>query len=242
MKVAGYCRVSTDIQIDRDSINVQVASIIEYCQKAELELMYILKDEGVSGSVPIDDRPFGQKLNPLLNSKEIQGVVFTKLDRAFRNAGQALVTLDSWNKAGHSVFILNFMGGNRLDTRDPSSKAMLGMMSVFAQFERDMIALRVKEQMQSRKSNGQVYCRAIYGYNNIEGNLVPNKEEQLAIRLMRTLRDAGYTLRGIATALTEEGIPTPRGAKQWYASSIADILQNDIHYKGKMFHLNDTYK
>ena len=235
MRVIGYCRVSTDVQIERDSISSQLELITRFCKSSNLNLTTFLKDEGVSGTLPLEKREGGKQLLKQLRDRSIDGVVITKLDRAFRNAGEALVTLDNWSKCGYAVFILNFMNGSKLDTRDPASKAMLGMMSVFAQFERDMIAQRVREQMAIRKANKSVYCRKIFGFDNVDGKLVPNPQEQKAVRLILHLRKNGYSLGSIASILEKRGYKTARGSNKWYKSSIESILKNDIH-----FHTNPT--
>ena len=88
--------------------------------------------------------------------------------------------------------------------------------------ERTRAALAVK------KSNGQRVGTVPYGYDLGEDGsaLVPNKSEQSLVRHIRTMREAGKTLKAIANALTERGVPTKTGkSNHWSHSAIARILR-----------------
>lgn len=233
LQVAGYTRVSTDIQTERESIEVQEESIRRFCDLNGLHLVKCYRDEGVSGTVRFEERGSGRIISGLLDRGKAEGIVFTKLDRAFRNASDALTTMDLWNRKGISVFILNFMNGNKFDSRDPLARAMFGMISVFGQLERDMIAERIRESMSHKKSSMQQYCKAVYGYKVVGGLLVEDNDQQLIIESMKEMREKGCTLRQIAGYLNSKSIPTPRGGCFWYASTVREILTNEIHYTEK---------
>lgn len=228
--IVGYCRVSSNIQVERDSIQTQEDAIVRFADMHGIALKQIIKDEGVSGTLPLERRVGGKKLLSLIEEGQYSGIICTKLDRLFRSAGEALVCIDSWVKEDVEVFILNFLNnGKALDTRDPSSKMMLGVMAVFAEFERGMISLRTKENMQQRKNNFKKYCSYVYGYKSVNGQLVADSIEQEAIALMFTLKSEGKSLRQITQTLTDKGYPTPRSAKAWYPATVSLILSNSIH-------------
>lgn len=223
--------MSTDIQQERESIQIQKLQIRRFCNAQGFTHIKTVCDEGVSGTVPFAARRGGREVLQSLGSGSVDGVVFTKLDRAFRNASDALMTLDDWHKKNVALFILNFMNGNKLDSRDPISKAMLSLVSVFSQLERDMIAQRVKESHRVRKESHQRYCKSIYGYDTLEGKLIPNANEQLVLMLMFDLRRKGLSYQRIANELTARGYTPPRNSSTWYKSTVAKILNNSIHKK-----------
>ena len=57
IKILGYCRVSTDSQKEEGTIEIQEKALIEYAKKNNIELLQIFKDEGVSGSKELENRP-----------------------------------------------------------------------------------------------------------------------------------------------------------------------------------------
>lgn len=229
MRLVGYTRVSTDIQIERESITTQESIIRSYCRDNNFFLMSVIKDEGVSGTVAFSKRKGGSAVIEMLNRGLIDGVVITKLDRAFRSASDALFTLDSWHKKEVAVFILNFMNGSRLDSRDPMSKAMLSLISVFSQLERDMIALRVRESLATKKEDKRQYCKSVYGFRSIEGVLEPYEPEMEIVTKIFEWRHKGMSLNQICAKLNTDLIPTPRGGYCWYKSTVNGILNNNIY-------------
>ena len=89
-KVAAYVRVSSESQIEGTSLSVQRDRIEKYCALKGLELVYVYVDPGVSGSIPISERPEGSKLIKSVRDKEIVGIIISKLDRMFRSTCRLL--------------------------------------------------------------------------------------------------------------------------------------------------------
>lgn len=229
VRLIAYCRVSTEFQVESDSIKQQIADIDVFCQTNNLPPAFVFSDEAVSAKVPLNERKGGSLFLDAIDKGLCSGVIFTKLDRPFRSTGEALTYIDEWTKKGLSLYIINFMGGRSLDTRDPVTKAMLGMVSVFAQFERELIAQRITDSLNRRKQTGKVYCKAVYGYNNIDGQLISNESEQKAINIMKYLHSQGKSLREIASYLNGTDFPIPRNAKTWHHSTVDKILKNSLH-------------
>lgn len=229
VKLIAYCRVSTEFQVESDSIKQQIADIDVFCQTNNLPPAFVFSDEAVSAKVPLNERKGGSLFLDAIDKGLCSGVIFTKLDRPFRSTGEALTYIDEWQKKGLSLYIINFMGGRSLDTRDPVTKAMLGMVSVFAQFERELIAQRITDSLNRRKQTGKVYCRSVYGYKNVDGKLVEDIVEQQVITLMQVMKDEGKTLRQIAEYLNIQHYPLPRNAKTWHHSTVDKILKNSLH-------------
>ncbi len=101
------------------------------------------------------------------------------------------------------------------------------MMAVLAEFERDQIAERTKVAMSHKKANGERVGTVPYGFDlaNDGVQLVPNADEQKAVKRIREMRDMGLSLRKIADRLNEYQIPTKRGGA-WVHTSVKSVLTN----------------
>lgn len=127
------------------------------------------------------------------------------------------------------------------DTTTPFGRSMLGMLSVFAQLERETIVERSRMGMKQRIKSGDWHggTRATFGYDYRAGEsraLLVNPAQAETVRLMFCLYTEdlmGY--EAIAGELTQRGCPTPRGAGRWQPSTVARILRNPI-YTGRMLH------
>lgn len=203
MTVYGYTRVSTARQADDGlSLEVQRRQIEGYCHMHGLELGELLVEEGVSGSKPISERPAGSRLFAKLKDGDM--IIAAKLDRCFRSAIDALNTVEVLKKRGIKLHLLDLGGdisGNGL------SKLFLTVASAFAEAERDRIAERVSQVKADQKARGRFLggARPPFGFDTIEGNLVPNAGEQAAIVTIKTMKAEGASLRKISEAVREMG-------------------------------------
>src|SRR5215471_9651139 len=210
MTVYGYCRVSTDRQaIDGESLDVQRRQIEGYAHMHGLTLRGVTVEEGVSGSIPVHERPKGGPLFAKLRKGDV--VIAPKLDRLFRSALDALQVVEDLRKRGVSLHLLDLGGdisGNGL------SKLFLTIAAAFAETERDRIRERIGQIKADQKARGR-YLGGImpFGYRRGEqGQLAPHKGEQAAIREMVGLRAQGKALRAIAEGDAGQGLQDqPRG-------------------------------
>ncbi|GAI42955.1 unnamed protein product, partial [marine sediment metagenome] len=86
IKVVGYARVSTDSQKEEGTIEIQVKALNLYIKERKLELVKIFKDEGISGSSELENRPgLAELFNFIETNKDIKGVLIFKLDRLARD-------------------------------------------------------------------------------------------------------------------------------------------------------------
>ncbi|WP_186355758.1 recombinase family protein [Streptomonospora sp. PA3] len=131
----GYARVSTEDQ-----------SLDRQCQQLA-DCDRVITDE-ISGSVPFNQRPGGRKLlNELVKGDEL---VIVSLDRLGRSTGSLLVLIDELNRAGITLRSLR----EDIDTGSATGRVMVGMLSVFAQFERDRTSERTKEGLAAARQRG----------------------------------------------------------------------------------------
>ena len=222
-----YLRVSTADQAEHGvSLDAQQERLTAYAVANGLEVAGILRESAISGTIPLADRPEGEKLTQMVSSGQVRHVIALKLDRLFRSAVDALSTTALWDKQGIALHLVD-MGGQSLNTGSAMGRMMLTMMAGFAQLERDLTAERTTQALAHKKANGTAYSPTPYGKDRQGDILTDNAQEQGIIRQMRELRENGFSLRGIAEHLNSNGIASKQG-KRWYASSVGYILNHAV--------------
>ena len=202
--VFGYCRVSTSRQANEgESLDVQRRQVEGYVLMHGMEPAVFVVEEGVSGSVPIAERPAGAPLFASLKAGDV--VIAAKLDRLFRSALDALLVVESLKVRGVKLHLLDLGGdiaGNGL------SKLFLTIAAAFAEAERDRIRERITQVKQDQKARGRYLGGALpFGYClGVDGALVADPAEQAGIALIRGLSRQGVSLREISKALGERGL------------------------------------
>jgi site-specific DNA recombinase len=222
MKVLGYCRVSTDEQANHgQSLDAQRAKLEAYAKLYDLELVEVITDAGVSAKSL--DRPGLQKVLVRLKKGEVDGVIICKLDRLTRSVGdwQELIDEHFSSKAGKQLFSV----ADSIDTRTAAGRMVLNVLLSVAQWEREAIGERTRDALQFKISKGERCGKVRFGFSLADDgvNLIPNGQEQEAIRLMLELRQAGETYRAIATELNARGIRTKEGGA-WQNATVRQIL------------------
>ena len=118
-KAIGYVRVSSDEQAREGlSIEAQIKKIQSYCDFKELELVTIIKDEAVSGFKALEKRPGGRQLLDAINSNLTQHIIAVKLDRLFRNTGDAISKSNEFQSKGIDLHLLDI----QIDTSTATGK------------------------------------------------------------------------------------------------------------------------
>lgn len=228
MKAVAYVRVSTIEQAAEGvSLDAQEERLEAYCKMQGLELLTIIREEGVSGSVILADRPGGREMLRLIKEKQAHHVVALKLDRLFRDAEDALRQTRSWDKAGIALHLVD-MGGQTINTASAMGRMFLTMTAAFAELERNLIAERTTAALAHKKRHKQAYNHTPYGYDRSGDTLMRNDYEQEILSQIASWRSKGYSYWWIAEELNSSGIPTKRG-KTWYPMTVRDIIKNDLH-------------
>lgn len=225
----GYTRVSTEEQARGGiSLELQEERIRGYRLAAGLELVELVREEGVSGAKRLDVRPGGKQLVSIAGWRQVRHVVALKLDRLFRDAEDALRVTRAWDKAGIAIHLID-MGGQAVNTAAPMGRLLLTMMAAFAELERNLIAERTAMALGHMKAHRQAYSPTPFGFDRQGDALVSSGEEQQVIQRIQAWRTEGWSLRRIAAALNEAGVATKNGGRRWYASTVGKILANDLH-------------
>jgi site-specific DNA recombinase len=223
-----YVRVST---IDQEYSQVaQAEQAAAYCKAKGLEVAGILTDDGVSGKVSLGNRPAGAELLERLG--EVDAIVFAKLDRAFRNTVDAILTVEKLAAAGKTVHFIDL----GIDTSTPAGKLCLSMMAALATFERERISERTKEALSVAKQQGVKIGEAPFGYDNViefdehgertsTGVHVRNEAEWPVVeRILRLSRSLSASK--IAALLNDEGVSTRDGGR-WSHVQVLRIARRE---------------
>src|SRR3954470_9538495 len=199
----GYVRVSTEKQAEEgESLGAQRRTIEGYSMMQGLTLDAVFVERGVSGSRPIGERPEGAKMLYKVRPRDV--IITPKLDRMFRSALDALDVLARLKDRDVSLHIID-LGGDV--TGNGISKLVFTILSAVAEAERDRTRERIADVKRDQRTRGRFLGGTVpFGYRLSEdGELIPHKGEQEAIKEARTMRANGSSLRTIAEALQAKG-------------------------------------
>jgi DNA invertase Pin-like site-specific DNA recombinase len=195
MAVYAYCRVSTNLQ--DNGLETQHRAITGYSMMKGWDITHTYLETAVSGSIPLSDRPEGNKLISVLKAGDI--VITAKLDRMFRSAADALVTLEELKAIGVELHMIDLGGdvcGNGI------SKLVFTILSAVAEQERDRIRERIRETKRYQASNGRYLGgRVPFGYQVSDGQLVADDEQQAILGQMKAMRADGLSYAKIGKAI-----------------------------------------
>ena len=227
MQAVAYIRVSTDEQARGGvSLDAQTERLEAYCKMQGLNLVAVLREEGISGSIALGERPAGRDVLRLLKERKASHVVALKLDRLFRDAEDALRQTKAWDRTGVALHLVD-MGGQTLNTASATGRFFLNVMAGFAELERNLIAERTTTALAHKKAHGRVYNHTPFGFDREGDLLLKNGLEQDAILEVRSLRASGRSLRQIAHHLTSTGVPTKQGGG-WHASTVKNLITSSL--------------
>lgn len=149
MKVAIYCRVSTDQQ----ELSQQVNACVKFCEYKGFE--YTLFSDVGSGKNM--HRPQFLDMLNRIRAREFEGIVVFRFDRIGRNAREVVTLFEEFETKGIEVFSLN----ENIDTSSPVGRAVRDIIVRLAQLERENIASATKQRLQALKNLGRVLGRPV---------------------------------------------------------------------------------
>lgn len=196
-----YIRVSTEAQAEEGfSIGAQQERLEAYCRALGWENYQLYIDPGFSGSNL--NRPQMQRLIGDVQSGKVSAVVVYKLDRLSRSQKDTLYLIEDVFIPHNVAFVsLN----ENIDTGTPYGRAMIGILSAFAQLERENIYQRTRMGMLERVKQGYWMGGGGvpygYDYDRNRGILVPNEQQAEQVRKMYDLYLRGYSAQKIAHML-----------------------------------------
>lgn len=150
MRSAVYCRVSTEEQRERHSINTQHDFAEKYTELHGITPVDYYLDDGVSGAIPLEQRPDGARLLKDVEDGKIDTIYIWKLDRLGREARLILNVVNTLEELGCQVKSLT----EPFDTSTSAGRFMLSTLSGVAGYERDVLAERTAAGMRRLAQNG----------------------------------------------------------------------------------------
>ena len=209
-KVAGYARVSTDLEEQITSYQAQRKYYTEYIQKnPDWEFAGMYTDEGISATSTKHREGFNQMIKDALDGK-IDLIITKSVSRFARNTVDSLTTVRKLKEKGIEVYFEK----EGIYTLDSKGELLITIMSSLAQEESRSISENVTWGQRKRFADGKVslpYSHFL-GYKKGEDGLpeiVP--EEAEIVRFIYRSYMNGQTSYAIAKILTERHIPTPAG-------------------------------
>lgn len=228
LKGACYVRVSTDNQLENYSIDEQIERLKAYCKAKDIAIVKIYTDGGYSGGNM--NRPALQQMLSDIENGGIDTVIVYKLDRLSRSQKDTLTLIED-NFLSHSVDFVSV--SENFDTSTPFGRAMIGILSVFAQLEKDQIAERFTMGRIGRAKDGYFHggAYAPVGYDYIDGKLVVNEYEALQVRDLYDRFVKGYPLHNCWRYMQDKYVNKYGG---WSSETLVrSVLKNEV-YIGKV--------
>lgn len=235
-KVALYVRVSTTSQLEEGySIEEQKAKLESYCDIKDWHIYKVYTDGGFSGSTT--ERPALEQLIKDAQSKLFDTVLVYKLDRLSRSQKDTLYLIEDIFLKNNIEFVSLL---ENFDTSTPFGRAVIGLLSVFAQLEREQIKERMQLGKLGRAKSGKsmMWAKTSYGYNYNKdtGTMTVNEYEALAVKEIYASYLAGMSITKLRDKINEEYPKQPA----WSYRTIRGILANPVYcglnqYKGQTF-------
>ena len=226
LRVAAYCRVSTETEEQNLSYEVQVAHYTEFIKKnTEWEFAGIFVDDGISGTNTKKREEFNRMIEECMEGN-IDLVITKSISRFARNTLDCLKYIRQLKEK----YIAVYFEKENINTMDAKGEVLLTIMASLAQQESQSLSQNVKLGLQYRYQQGkvQVNHNRFMGYTkDEEGNLIIVPEEAEIIKRIYREYLEGKSLVGIGRDLEKDGILTAAGKPRWRPETIKKILLNE---------------
>lgn len=236
-RIAIYIRVSTlDQAREGYSLEAQGKTLRKWCDDRKYEVFELYADKGISGK-DIEHRPDMNRLLKDAKEGKFDTVIFWALSRFTRSVSDLYSTMENFQK--WNVDMVSYT--EAFDTSTPMGRAMIGIVGVFAQLERELTSERVSAAMAERASQGKRTCSEILGYD-LDGkdSFKINEKEAEYVRFCFEEYLLRKNLSEVACEASKRGFRGKRG-KEPTAWSIQKILTR-TQYCGFNTFLGEIYK
>ncbi|MCL2224106.1 MAG: recombinase family protein [Defluviitaleaceae bacterium] len=240
INTAVYVRVSTDEQAREGfSIRAQEEKLRAYATLKDWNIYSVYADEGISGK-DIDGRPAIKQLIADVTSGKVKNVLVYKIDRLTRSTKNLIELVE--------IFNVNRCAFNSLqesiDTSSATGRMFLKIVGIFAEFERENLAERVRLGIERKAKEGYALnsCVATFGYNRESGNRIQEVNEAEAVTVRRIFDlylQESKNFSQISIMLNAENIPTKRG-KKWSINAVREVLTNPNHVGKVRYAVRDS--
>ena len=238
LRVAAYCRVSTELEEQESSYEAQVEYYTRKMEETDnWKMAEIYADDGKSATNTKKHDDFNAMIKDALDGK-IDMILTKSVSQFARNTVDSLLTIRKLKEKNVAV-VFEKEGVNTLDG---TGEILITILSSLAQEESRNISENTRWGVVRRFENGKMIVNhnKFMGYTkNESGDLVIVPEEAEIVRLIFRLYLEGYSAKKISQYLEENGIKTATGQDKWYDSVIFKMLRNE-KYMGDAL-LQKTY-
>ena len=227
IRVAAYCRVSTDSDEQLTSYITQKTAYEDLINgRKDWELVGIYADEGISGT-SLKHRDDFNRLIADAKAGLIDMVITKSISRFARNVVDCVTTVRMLKDLVPPVAV--FFEDMNINTLSMNGELLLVILAAVAQGESEMKSVSVKWGFRKRFEKGIPKIGPLYGYNKDGRKLTINEEEATVVRAIYYMFLDGYSINKICDVLNNQmHIPSPKG-KAWGYPSVKSILQNEKH-------------
>ena len=226
LRVAAYCRVSTDSDEQETSYDAQVSHYTEYIQQnPQWTLAGIFADDGISGTNTKKRDEFNRMIDECM-AGNIDMIITKSISRFARNTLDCLQYIRQLKDKNIPVYFEK----ESINTMDAKGEVLITIMASLAQQESQSLSQNVKLGLQYRYQQGeiQVNCNRFLGFTKDENKrliVVPEEAETIK-RIYREYLEGASMLK-IKRGLEADGILNGAGNEKWHTSNINQILRNE---------------
>ena len=231
MRVGLYARVSTERQQERGTVGSQLEALRTAAQADGHEVIEEFVDDGYSGARL--DRPALDRLRDAAEAGVLDGVVCLCVDRLARAYAYQVLILEELERFGVTV---RFLEGPA-PSDDPQATLLIQMQGVIAEYEKAKIAERYRRGKLYRARAGEIpFWKTSYGHRRVvdpesgRSRIEIYEPEAETVRwIFHAYVERGLSVRQIALALRDRGIPSPTGKPLWGTSTLDRLLRNETY-------------
>ena len=245
LRIAGYCRISVDDELDRDNVSIenQKAIISDFVEHKFPGAELIFYEDRDRSGYTFEQREGYQAMRRELMAHRLDILVIKDFSRFSRRNSRGLVELEDLRDAGVRIISI----GDNIDFPNDDDWLKIQFQFLINEMPVTDTSKKVKSVIRRRQEDGKWICAAPYGYivNKKQQFEVVPVEAEIVRRIYRMYID-GWGYKKIANSLTDEGIPTPRMAERerklaegeeyhrsvksaWSIVTIQTILDNDFY-------------
>ena len=233
LRVAAYCRVSTDSDEQATSYDAQVEHYTEFIQKnPEWEFAGIYADDDISSTNTKKREDFNRMIDDC-ETGNIDMIITKSISRFARNTLDCLKYIRQLKDKNIPVFFEK----EAINTMDAKGEVLITIMASLAQQESQSLSQNVKLGLQFRYQNGQVQVNHNHflGYTkDADGNLIIDPEQAEVVKRIYREYLEGYSMDRIAKGLEADGILTGAGKTKWWTSTINTLLGDKSTYQAQL--------
>ena len=245
LRIAGYCRISVDDELDRDNVSIenQKAIISDFVEHKFPGAELVFYEDRDRSGYTFEQREGYQAMRRELMAHRLDILVIKDFSRFSRRNSRGLVELEDLRDAGVRIISI----GDGIDFPNDDDWLKIQFQFLINEMPVTDTSKKVKSVIRRRQEDGKWICAAPYGYivNKKQQFEVVPVEAEIVRRIYRLYID-GWGYKKIANTLTDEGIPTPRMAERerkiaegeeyrrsvksaWSIATVQGILDNDFY-------------